>query len=91
MEYTVYHLYKEGAQYQLKLNSLHMLPTTSSITSLDHWLLFKVLTFTIYQYMTLLFNFIQLLLYCKCFFMYNNHTPLYVRCRCLPPKHFNYM
>ena len=65
-----------------------LLPIISSVTSLEHWPLLKILTFISLNY---LFNFIEYHLYCKCFCMCNNRMPLDVRPRCFPLVIFIYM
>ena len=44
MEYTVYHLYEKA--HNIGLPSQQLLLVTSSVSSLEHWPLLKVLTFT---------------------------------------------
>jgi hypothetical protein len=54
MEYPVYHFYKKTilGHHLSSYNFPHMLPTTTSVTSLEDWRLLKVLTFIFLNYMT---------------------------------------
>jgi len=86
MKYRIYHQYRTHAILAHHLKSYccpNKLPSTTTITSLAHWILLQIsLSFLkIYDF---IFNFIQYLLYCERFLTCNNHIPLYVRSRYLP-------